>query len=506
MTSGPRLSSSGASARPYFPLAEPTPLSYTPHMDINLATALPIETLDLLGHGVCVLSTEGDVLSANRALAEMGVALVTGEPWPELPEELAAAMEGVLAGGAACVVERAELALAEGRRGTFRVVAIPSSGGGATLVLQEARPDARIVERFERILDSTPDGFFVIDADRRVALFNRACGEITGRDPREVVRDACECSDVIHCHTEEGESYATSLCPAKAVFGGERAHQREEMLLTNSAGQERWIETTYSPVLNAEGEVEYVIGILRDVHDRKLLEERLRQTEKLATLGRLIAGVAHEIRNPLAIIQSSLDIIENPARPAEQREEAGCFLRAEVRRLDERLRAFLAFARPRDIRLAPMVLAGLARDRAASLAVIFPGIKFHLEASTPEPIIMADAEALNQVLSNFVMNAGEALEGPGNITIRTRQQGDFALLEVEDDGPGVPADHAARVFDPFFTTKPEGTGLGLSICYQITLAHRGSISIARGRNGRGACFTLRLPMARRFEGGTGNGE
>jgi len=347
-------------------------------------------------------------------------------------------------------------------------------------------------------LDRSPDGIFVIDTERRVRLFNKACGEITGRSPEEIVNAGTECSDVIQCHAEDGQSYATHLCPAKAVFRGEESAQREEMLLTNASGEERWIETSYSPVLDNQGKVEFVVGILRDVHDRKLLSERLHQTEKLASLGQLVAGIAHEIKNPLAVIQSSLDVLENTSRPVEQRLEASQFMREEILRLDIRLRAFLDFARPREMAPRPLLLSGLIARRSAALGQLFPNITLVAEPLMPEPIVMADEEQLGQVLTNLVVNAAEAMDGRGKVWMRLRQGQDHVILEVEDDGPGVPEDLQTCVFDPFFTTKATGTGLGLSICYQIVLAHGGTISIGKGRNGQGAVFGLRLRFANRF--------
>jgi two-component system, NtrC family, sensor histidine kinase AtoS len=379
----------------------------------------------------------------------------------------------------------------------WEVVVAPQAKGG--VCLWRAIPDPLFAsDNFKRILDRSPDGIFVIDTDRRVRLFNKACGEITGRAPEEIVGAATECSEVIKCHAEDGQSYATNLCPAKSVFRGEETAQREEMLLTNSSGEERWIETSYSPVLDSHGKVEFVVGILRDIHDRKLLAERLHQTEKLASLGQLVAGIAHEIKNPLAIIQSSLDVLENNTRPAEQRREASQFMREEIHRLDTRLRAFLDFARPREMAARPVLLSGLIARRSAALGQLFPLITFRTESLVPEPILMADEEQLGQVLTNLVVNAAEAMEGRGQVWMRLRQGQDHIILEVEDDGPGVPEDLQTRVFDPFFTTKPTGTGLGLSICYQIVLAHGGTISIGKGRNGRGTVFGLRLRSANRF--------
>ncbi len=476
-----------------------SPLAAATH---PLQGEVPLGFLDLSGALFFVLDGAGVVARASQALHEAAAEV------PADGDGLLAALLGERAAAELSArLTRSRAAEEPSALGTwsfdFRnapwsqclVFVQPLAGDdGNMLVLLRPVPEASAERRqFERILDSMPDGVFIIGRDKRVRFFNEACGRITGRPPEEIVSHGCACNDVIRCHTEDGLSYAHSLCPARSVFSGEAGYQCEEMLLTNSDGEERWVETSYSPVPNPDGGIDYVIGVVRDVHERKTLEERLHQTEKLASLGQLVAGIAHEIKNPLGIIMSSLDVLENPKRPKKQRNEAGQFIREEIRRLDERLRSFLAFARPRDLQPAPVALGGLLRRRAASMEALYPDLKLEVDVSQPEPILFADEEQLNQVLTNLVMNSGEAMEGEGRIVLRARQQGDTAIVEVEDEGPGIPEEFRSRVFDPFFTTKAEGTGLGLSICYQIVLAHGGTLSIGTGRSRRGTCFTVRLP-------------
>lgn len=363
------------------------------------------------------------------------------------------------------------------------------------MMLEDVTESVKSQRQFERILDSTPDGVFVIDANRKLQFFNKSCEYITGRHLGDLEIQNCSCSEIIQCHTAEGESASLNSCPAKGVFRGDYQHDREEMLVTNSDGQERWIETTYSPVLDSRGDVEYVVGILRDVHDRKLLEERLYQSEKLASLGHLTAGIAHEIKNPLAILLSSLDVLQNPDRRPEDREQAGAFMREEIKRLDERIKSFLNFARPKAFRPVSLVLSSLIRRRIDVLQGVLSRITLITEFTSPDPIIAGDEMQLDQLLTNLIFNASDAMEGEGEVVIRASQKADTAILEVEDSGPGVPEENICQIFDPFYTTRADGTGLGLSICYQIVLAHRGTISVTKPKNGIGACFSIRFPMA-----------
>src|SRR5690606_14433109 len=104
----------------------------------------------------------------------------------------------------------------------------------------------------------------VIDPDRRVRVFNRACGDLLGRSPEEVLRTNCVCGDVVNCHLEDGTSLAAQLCPARDLFSGDQSAHVEQMLATNAGGEERWIETHYSAIRDEAGRVEFVVGIMRD--------------------------------------------------------------------------------------------------------------------------------------------------------------------------------------------------------------------------------------------------
>jgi PAS domain S-box-containing protein len=347
---------------------------------------------------------------------------------------------------------------------------------------------------FDRILNSTPDGIMVIDPDRRIRIFNRACGDLLGRDPNEVMRSNCMCGDVVNCHLEDGTSLATTtLCPAKDLFEGHVESQVEEMLATTASGAQRWIETSYSPVRNDRGEVEFVIGILRDVHERKRLESRLREAEKLASLGELTAGIAHEIKNPLGILLSSVELILDESRPRQIQREAAEFIREEVKRLDDRIRGFLRFARPSPTRLEPTVLNGLLRRMAEGFRQGFPDAVIELDLQCPEFIVMVDPDQMQQVMTNLVLNALEATPASPRLLIATGCQGDEICLEVHDSGPGIPREIRSQVFNPFFTTKAEGTGLGLSIVMQIAMAHGGQVTVSESSLG-GALIAITLPI------------
>ncbi|MCB2154451.1 PAS domain-containing protein [bacterium] len=478
-------------------------------MDTGQLLSFPYEMFEKLDVGCLVIGPDRKIRRINGPLQDLGLSTgktvgLTAEnalaPWVEAPNAAKVifdAVESAFQGQVISLGEDMQAVFAEPLDRPQRLAFIPlgATAGEAmvAIVFLDDSESRGVRGRFARILDSAPDGVMVIDANRRVRVFNRACGELLGRDPRDVVRSNCECSDVIGCHTEHGVSYATMLCPARALFRGLVNHQTEEMLCGNARGEERWIETTYSPVRGREGEIEYVIGIIRDVHERKILEERLHQTEKLASLGQLTAGIAHEIKNPLGIILSSVEVILDEKRPENMRKEAAQFIKEEVQRLDSRIRSFLSFARPQPIHSEPVVLNGVIRRSVGAFALAEGAIDVELDLECPEVIVQADPDLIHQVLTNLLLNAAESIRGPGRIAVRTRTEGDFVLIHIDDDGPGVPEEDRHRIFDPFYTTKAEGTGLGLSIVYQLVSEHRGTINVSTSPFD-GARFTIRLPL------------
>ncbi len=229
---------------------------------------------------------------------------------------------------------------------------------------------------------------------------------------------------------------------------------------------------------------------------RKALEN-----ETLAAIGRLAAGVAHEVRNPLAVIRSSVELLREGLEEGDERAEAGDFVVAEVDRLNRYVRSLLDFSRPLSPETSPVALVELARQamrRAEELWGKRP-IAAELAAEAPEATAEADRVLLDQVLLGLLANAEQAMEEGGRVELRVRRGDEGVLLEVADSGPGIDAETQAALFRPFFTTRTDGTGLGLAMARRIVEAHGGSIRYrprrGAGPGGRGACFEIALPEA-----------
>jgi signal transduction histidine kinase len=226
---------------------------------------------------------------------------------------------------------------------------------------------------------------------------------------------------------------------------------------------------------------------------------RLAQSEKLAALGQLATAIAHEVRNPLAVIRSAAQGIAEslPAVDASTRRSCG-FITDEIDRLSSVVTSLLAFARPPQ--LQPRAISvGPLLERAATLAredLDGRAVRLLREEAGELPALRADPDLLCQVLLGLLANAAEAAGSGGQISLEARAADGMVELGVADSGPGVPPDLRERIFEPFFTTRPRGTGLGLAVARQIVEAHGGRIVVGE-RPGGGARFTIRLPSAGR---------
>jgi two-component system sensor histidine kinase HydH len=226
---------------------------------------------------------------------------------------------------------------------------------------------------------------------------------------------------------------------------------------------------------------------------------RLAQSEKLAALGQLAAAIAHEVRNPLAVIRSAAQDLGDavPANDDGAR-RASTFITAEIDRLNNVVTSLLAFARPLQVQPGAVAVRELL-DRALLLAheeLAAKQVRVQRSEAVDLPPVTADPDLISQVLLGLLANASEAVPVGGEVTVQARAVGAAVEIDVADSGPGIPAALRERIFEPFYTTRTRGTGLGLAIARQIVEAHIGTIEVGE-RSGGGARFTVRLPAAQR---------
>ena len=241
--------------------------------------------------------------------------------------------------------------------------------------------------------------------------------------------------------------------------------------------------------------------IARQLRALESAQRELVQAEKLAAIGRVAAGIAHEVRNPLGVIRASASMVQESFDPEEDAYRACGFICEEIDRLNALIRALLGFARPTVPQREAVVLSKVA-ERALSLArseLEDRGVAASLttDAAGAQPEAELDSDLVTQVVYDLLSNAAEAAGEGGRVEVRIGSTADSLFVEVADDGPGVSDEHAEQLFEPFFTTKASGTGLGLAMAERIADAHAGTLSLLRGRgagpSGAGACFRLELP-------------
>ena len=277
-----------------------------------------------------------------------------------------------------------------------------------------------------------------------------------------------------------------------------------------------WFDAQMNPPEAFRPTVERLLGVLRTVWMHRRLAEDLRRSyaelaqtqlalierERLAAIGELSAVVAHEVRNPLAVIFNCVGTLQKQTAEPAETTALLTILAEEANRLNQLVSELLDFARPGEVLLASesleeVVAGAIAAVRGAELPLHPATVHIELEVARPLPPILLDARLVRRAVINLVCNSIQSMPRGGRIVVRLAEDaldGRPAIhIEVTDDGPGIPVEHQARIFEPFFTTKASGTGLGLSIVKRVAEAHRGELAVLS--EGGGTTFILRLPCS-----------
>jgi len=341
----------------------------------------------------------------------------------------------------------------------------------------------------DEVIENLPLGVVAIDTRGRTVTWNRAAESITGLD-RETVR-ATPVPRLLPDRSWH-QTLVRSLEEGTQTAGAEHDVVRPD-------GSSVPVEMNTAPLRDSEGRIRGAVATLLDVSSLKQMEVRIRQLDRLAALGRFASSVAHELRNPLTGIATGVQYLSRGFPEGDERHESVAFILKEVVRLNTIIQDLFTATKPRELMLRATALADVAAwaVRGASPAAEASGVRIVVEDADQWPMALVDADQIQQVLLNLVQNAVQATSPGGTIRLRARRREGSpagAVLEVEDSGTGIPAEHLPRIFEPFYTTRPKGTGLGLFVAHGIVQRHGGTLE-AESDVGKGTRFRIFLPDA-----------
>jgi two-component system NtrC family sensor kinase len=347
-------------------------------------------------------------------------------------------------------------------------------------------------ENYRALFDSTVIGTVVLDAETmKIAMVNQAAVKMFALSSAE---EALEVDPFSFILPEDRERYLE--IDKKALFE-QNSHEAYEIRAVTKDGREKWINAT-ATMITHKGKLAALISFA-DITEQKKQTERLMMTDRLASLGELASGTAHELNNPLTSIIGFSQLLMEKEVPDDIREDLK-LINAEAQRAASVTRNLLTFARKHAPVKEPNQINNIIEDvlRLRAHEHKADGIEVERQFDPDLPEVMVDYFQMQQVFMNIVINAEYFMvnaHNRGRLTITTKGQNDTVLVLFTDDGPGIPSENLRRIFDPFFTTKEagKGTGLGLSICHGIVTEHGGQI-YARSQLGQGATIVVELPV------------
>lgn len=333
------------------------------------------------------------------------------------------------------------------------------------------------------IVTHLPIGLIATDPSGRIAFYNAAAERITGLDLAALTGKRAD------------EKLPECLCDLQGPMARGETILEEEMFCKTPEGEKVPVSVSAMRIVNADGDFVGQVILLRDLREVHRLQEEVRRQEKLAAIGGLAAGVAHEIRNPLSSIKALATFFAGQFAIGSEGREAAAIMAQEVDRLNRAITELLEFARPTDLKPQPADMKFLI-ERSLQLVrqdAADRDIQIEMKCDDDLCPVWIDPDRFSQCLLNLYLNAIQAMDNGGALAVRCRSgRGRDLEIAVSDTGQGIKPEHHKQIFDPYFTTKPKGTGLGLAIVHKIIEAHEGRV-LLESIPGRGCCFTMFIP-------------
>jgi PAS domain S-box-containing protein len=470
------------------------------------------ELFETLQEGIYIVTPDGDILDANPALVRiLGYAskseLIAKKVADVFPDQSLRKnvrdevdRQTVLA-GREITLQRKDGALvtclntaAAVRDPTGKVIRYQ----GALMDITERREIERRLHKQQefahRLVESFPDLILVLDTEANYTFVSPRCLEVLGYNGDEI-------SQMKLGGRTHPEDLPKLMALYKDMIGGRQSFGSLEMRVRHKQGEWRKILFNFSPLSDESQKIEGVVLSGRDVTDLKRLEEQLIQAEKLAAIGQMLAGVAHELNNPLTAILGVTELVREREGLDESMKRQLDLTHRQARRAARIVQNLLEFSRPASPQKKAIDLSTIV-ERTLQLhehSLRRNQVQVDFTPRTDLPQIVGDANQLIQVFLNLISNAEQAIHevrDSGRIQIRLNHAGDNVVVTVQDDGVGISPEGMPKLFDPFYTTKRPGggTGLGLSICLSIAREHGGTIQ-AESLPGGGSAFSVYLPAA-----------
>lgn len=343
--------------------------------------------------------------------------------------------------------------------------------------------------KFQAVFDGIPERIVFLDRRYKILAINRFTLQLIGQDFREV--EGKFCHEVLHCPLYKGAN-----CAAKKAFA-----TGEVSTITYSDvdkdGKDLYLDIRAFPLKDQGGRIIQVIEHTRDISEVKRLQNQLLQSEKMAAIGSLATGIAHELRNPLAIMTSAAQYCLTQIGPDETLRENLNIIINSAQSANRVVKELLDFAKPSEPRFKPASITEIIHEACSLIKSrrLKQKVGININCNPDLPKIGVSREHLEQALVNFLVNSLDAMEEGGDLTINAERLpgGRFITIRIIDTGCGIPKGYLSQAFDPFFTTKKSGIGLGMSVGRRIVESHGGRVSL-ESTVGKGTTVTINLPI------------